>query len=397
MYRINEDVAKSNKVLKEIDSLRINQDEIDKVKNVIDNLKEYLVKQNSVGYLGMFTQMAYNMVELMYFSERGATYERSKYDIDQRVRKNFSAKYFKLSQDALLSDFILIFKKIQENKDIIKNLRNRNGDLVKIEDCETLHKLEDCLHDLSRWRTFNNFIKGFPKAQKDLIWENGYFKNDVKDRYKLYQAVEMIFKKSKQDVFLKKVSNIKTTKDMIHSIISMGVMGIPWDINDYLTEIEKSKDVKIIYNKNNYLILKINSSKEVMKYCGDTAWCIRSEHTFKSYYRQGDFFAVLNFNKNSSDRLSKIGITYSKGIIYHCQDKFDARLNPKDTGLDVTKILLGHTFDPMGWFGNNNPNPPNLDPANANNNQNNQAPVKKGGILKRIKNWLDYRYGDMEL
>jgi hypothetical protein len=279
----------------------------------------------------------------------------------------------------------------------------------------TLHKLEDCLDDLSRWRTFNNFIKGFPKVQKDLIWENGYFKKNLTQNhiYKLYQAVDMIIKKSRQDVFLKKVSNIKTTKDMIHNIINMGVTGIPWDIDDYLTEINKSKDVKIIYNKDNYLILKIDSAKEVKKYCGDTAWCIRDEYTFKLYYRKGDFFAVLNFNRNSSDRFSKIGITYGKGIIYDCQDKFDGRLDPKSIGIGVTKIL-GHTFDPMGWFRNNNPNPPNLDAANANNNQNlanannnqnaanannnqNAANGGKGNILKRIKNWLDYHYGDMEL
>jgi hypothetical protein len=36
MYRINEDVAKSNKVLKEIDSLRIFPDEIDKLKRVVN-------------------------------------------------------------------------------------------------------------------------------------------------------------------------------------------------------------------------------------------------------------------------------------------------------------------------------------------------------------------------
>ena len=403
MYRINEDVAKSNKVLKEIESLNIDPLEIEKLKKVIEELKEYLVKTNSVGYLGTFTQMLCNMSKLMYLpSKRGdGTYERYKYTIDPRVYKDYGGKFFKISEHTLMASFIDVSRRIQDNKDIIKNLRDRNGDLVKIEDCETLHKLEDCLDDLSRWRTFNNFIKGFPKAQKDLIWENGYFKNGVKDRYKLYQAVETIVERLREEVFLKKVSNIKTLDEMVDKLINMGAKGIPWDINEYLTEIEKSKDVEVVYNKQDYLILKIDSSKEVMKYCGDTAWCIRSEGMFQSYYRKGDFFAVLNFNKNSSDRLSKIGITYRKGFIYDCQDKFDRPLNTKDIGLGDIKLIIGKDDDvndtpptPKRIY-NNNPNPPIAN--NPNNNQNNQAPVKKGGILKRIKSWLDYHYGDMEL
>jgi len=44
-YRINEDVAKSNKVLKSIESLEIDPLEIEKIKKVIGELKKYLVIQ----------------------------------------------------------------------------------------------------------------------------------------------------------------------------------------------------------------------------------------------------------------------------------------------------------------------------------------------------------------
>jgi len=112
MYRINEDVAKSNKIVKEIDSLRIFSDEIDKIKRVVEELKEYLVKNNSVGYLGTFTQILYNMAKLMYFDKNSGFFERNKYNIDQRIRKGrISLIDFKVSDVALLRDFISIFKK----------------------------------------------------------------------------------------------------------------------------------------------------------------------------------------------------------------------------------------------------------------------------------------------
>lgn len=392
MYRINEDVAKSNKVLKEIESLNIDSLEIEKLKKVIEELKEYLVKNNSVGYLGVFTQMLYNMSKIIYLSSpyREGSYERHKYSVDPRVYKDHGGKSFKISEHTLLADFISVYRRMQENKDIIKNLRDRDGNLIKIEDCETLHKLEDCLDDLSRWRTFNNFIKGFPKDQKDLIWENGYFKKNLKEKhiYKLYQAVEGIIQNSRQDVFLRKVSNIKTTKDMVYNIINMGAKGIPWDIDEYLNEINKSNDVKIIYNKDNYLILKIDSAKEVVKYCGDTAWCIRREGTFRGYYRTGDFFALLDFNKNSSDNLSKVGMTYRRGVMSYCQNKSDRNIDYRTLGLSNVKEIL-EDYEKSVKIDQTD-NAVKIDQTDNKTN-------KKSGILGRIKNWIDYHYGDMEL
>jgi hypothetical protein len=349
MYRINEDVAKSKKVLKEIDSLEISSDEIDKLKRVVEKLKEYLVKNNSVGYLGAFTQMLYNMAKRMYFSD---SFERRKYKLvqsddngDKRINKG---QDFKVSDVKLTSFFISAFKKIKENNDIIKNLRNINGDLIKIEDCPTLSNLEYALTDLGRWRIFNNFIKSFPKAQKDLIWENGYFIKSIKpkDRYALYNSVEDIIKLKREDVFLRKVSNIKNTQDMVDKLIDMGKAGLPWDVEDYLEEINKSKDVDIVYNEKNYLILKIESAKGVKKYCNDTAWCIKDLEKFIEYNQNSDFFAVFNFNKNFSDKMSKVGITYSDKTIYHCADKFDKLISPNEIGLgDIRNYLDDGNLD----------------------------------------------------
>ena len=162
----------------------------------------------------------------MYFNQNSGFFERNKYNIDKRIRKGpIRLIDFKVSDVSLLRDFISTFKKVKENDDIIKNLRNRSGDLIKIEDCPTLHILEDALTDLGRWRIFNNFIKSFPKSQKDLIWENGYFIKFITDRYVLYNAVENIIKSKREDVFFRKVSNIKTTKDMIDKLINMGTSG----------------------------------------------------------------------------------------------------------------------------------------------------------------------------
>ncbi len=106
---------------------------------------------------------------------------------------------------------------------------------------------------------------------------------------------------------------------------------------------------------------------------------------FQSYYIKGDFFALLNFNVNSSDKLSKVGMTYRKGIMYDCQNKYDRPTDFRNLGLgDIRKILDG-----------GKETQPEVSPLRV--DQYGNLVAKKGNIFTRIKNWLDYHYGDLDL
>lgn len=432
MQIINEDVNKSNKIVKEIESTNIDPLEIIKIKEVVRRLKEYLVKNNSVGYLGPFTQILYSMVDVMYSLRRSIRrfdlgdnrlvpvgwYFRSLYG-ERRQERNDP---FELHGPSLLIDFMRCHKRIKENRDIISNLRDKEGRLIKIEECDSLHSLNDFLDDLNRWRKFNNFLKYFPKTQKDLIWENGYFKdirvrkrtyrgngnnthkvvNLIEYRNELYNSVDVIFDKKREDIFLKKVSSLKTPDELFRSILNMGNTGLIWDIDSYIFKIEVDKDVDIIYNKDKILVVKMTSAIPVVKYCSDTSWCIKEPSTFRSHHRNADFFVIFNFNLDEDSYNSKIGITATStfGVIkiLDFMDRRDRplanRISELKMGLsvltDLKKYLYPKKTDKPGYKDGIKSTTlwkkPGHEPKEVPKADKEETP----GMFNRIKRWLDF-------
>ena len=84
---------------------------------------------------------------------------------------------------------------------------------------------------------------------------------------------------------------------------------------DKIKEKAESCNAYIISEDNNKLIIKIEEFKQ-SKLMGSSSWCIaRDEHYFKSYV--GDYnhqYFIYDFNKDSSDKESMIGITLAPNI-----------------------------------------------------------------------------------
>ena len=84
---------------------------------------------------------------------------------------------------------------------------------------------------------------------------------------------------------------------------------------DKVKEKAESCNAYIISEDDNKLIIKIEEFKQ-SKLMGSSSWCIsRDEHYFKSYV--GDYnhqYFIYDFNKDSSDKESMIGITLAPNI-----------------------------------------------------------------------------------
>lgn len=335
VWLIKENINRSNKILKDIRNLDLDADTIKTAEEVVGYLKEFLLKNNSIGYLGAFTNILYNMLK---WSKKSAN-DDSKV-INRGAFKgsgDYELKFGppKIKNASLISLFESLYERIQKNRDIISNLRDRKGKLIRVEDCELRGDLNDALMDLEEWRVVNNFMKKIPKQQRELIWRNNYIIDELWPNYRsICSDIKSIISKGRESSFLRKISSIKTKEGLLNYISGFGGVGIDWSYESYMELIKSDKNCKVTFDSPNIVVVKMEHPA-VSKYCYDTAWCIKDKSLFNEYARKGEFFCVLNFGLMSNNRLSKVGLTIGNGKILHCQDKIDQ-------SVDITSIGLGN-------------------------------------------------------
>lgn len=144
-----------------------------------------------------------------------------------------------------------------------------------------------------------------------------------KSWYELFRKFEGIAS-SRKGLFIKKASGYSNVATLRKGIEDTLIASYDWEKDDLLGFVERNTpDCKVVYNKDNIVILQIKSFDSSHKLCGNgrTGWCITRENSyFKQYVldktgnRQYFFF---DFSKKETDELAHIGFTVNNnnGIV----------------------------------------------------------------------------------
>jgi len=109
----------------------------------------------------------------------------------------------------------------------------------------------------------------------------------------------------------------------------------------------KLLDKEAIYDKDNIMIVEINSFDE-SKALGTDNWCIsRNDYYFKSYCEnENRQYFVFDFNRESKDRYSMIGITLTpSGTIHAAHDKTDDSVKNNQATIKTALTILAAQYD----------------------------------------------------
>jgi hypothetical protein len=129
------------------------------------------------------------------------------------------------------------------------------------------------------------------------------------DIYNIYHKNNISFKYL--NVFLNKQKYICKTPDLLLK-----------ELKEYIKKKEdfsyikiKNKllknKVKIIYDNNNVIIIKINNFQEMQKY-GSKIWCITNQiDMFNKYTKNSEQYLIYNFDKMEVDSEHMLGVTFS--------------------------------------------------------------------------------------
>lgn len=278
-------------------------------------IKNLLTKNNNIGYLGLFANLSIN-------------------------------------DKASGSELESIYNKIISNKDILNNLRDNNGELCQLFNFTKYEDLDDALDRLKSWRKVNQFMRELPSAQKRLIWENGYFTDDLKDKSQfLISAITKIANDANLSrTFLSKISASKTKSAIIDSIASITNQEL-WDFDHWLNKLNNTRNVYVTWSsKEEKQIICIATSYQTIKNIAYmTNWCItRDKYYFDSYSKNGFQCILYDFNYPITSNDSVIGFSLNskekRYEITNCHNKSDhsARLPEKFINIEREALVYGY-------------------------------------------------------
>lgn len=189
------------------------------------------------------------------------------------------------------------------------------------------------------------------KQYAHSIASNKYMHLYDEKSYKIIEAIYDLKIESSvlQDNIGKKIAAYHTPEEF-----NSGLKGLLNTFSDFTPEKIREKaaacKAEIIVEDDNKIIIKIEDFKQ-SKIMGSSSWCIaRDEHYFKSYV--GDYnhqYFIYDFNKDSSDNESMIGITLSPEIeceAAHMKNDDDIS-NDKKLTLDNIAIIVKND---RGWY-----------------------------------------------
>lgn len=260
-------------------------------------LKDLMIKNNNIGYLSTFVQF------IIQCGKRN--YTNYPYIIET---------YNRLISIGSLSD----------------KLRDNEGNLKKVIDFKSYEDLDDSISRVLDWQKVNRFVRGLPPTQKRLIWENGYFIDDLKtiSQFLTKSIVKIDSNEPLKDAFFKKVSSIKDRKSLV-DILSSISNEEPWDYNYWLDKINNTRNVVITWKseEQKMIMCSVFTHSAIKKLAYMTSWCIfRRSDYFNIYLSKGFQFIIYDFSKDSKRNDSIIGATTTPSYeVTDCHDKSDSR------------------------------------------------------------------------
>lgn len=190
---------------------------------------------------------------------------------------------------------------------------NLSIDISKMSYEQVLDEIQKKENDLN----VRYFINKFPSIQKKLA------KQELSDE----SFYNLILKASKKqegiESFISKISRYKDYKSL-KTAIELFSKDINNDKENVISLVKKLNDSKIVYDKNNIVIVEVGSFDDIKKLASDTSWCILGETMWKSYTKNRHQFILYNYNIDEFDPKFKIGFTLTKkGDLYAAHDILD--------------------------------------------------------------------------
>jgi hypothetical protein len=293
-----------SKILKYRDFLNENMDQAKSIFKKkfedFEKLKQLLSK--NLGYIGKFTQ---------YLFEENISFEDLKKlatELDTLKKKNQTIDINKFKYEKLLDEIEIVNNKIK----------------------------------------INNFINKLPSLQKSFIKKDniGF---DTKN------IILKLVDKSNIDVFLSKISRYKSYDSLLSAMKVFSKD--PKNDLDNVKELLQGLESKIIFEKNNIVVIYVKNWEDIKKLAYDTAWCIvSSESMWNTYITKGNKqIIVLNYNLDEYDVKFKIGVTLKPdGSLRASHDILDSSVQDKIKGMlqeyevsmdEVHKLVYGAAND----------------------------------------------------
>jgi cell division septum initiation protein DivIVA len=282
-------------------------------------------------------------------------------DIKQSLRKTpvISKKFIELYQDnnrkpvsvyLVMNTYLNNEHVLKSNKfNIIDALQTMKDDVNSKQYLEE-RKFDDHCESLDD--EMNAIIKNHKvKQYAHSIASNKYMHLYDEKSYKIIEAIYDLKIESSvlQDNIGKKIAAYHTPAEF-----NTGLKSLLNTFSDFTPEKIREKALAckadIIVEDDNKIIIKIEDFKQ-SKIMGSSSWCIaRDEHYFKSYV--GDYnhqYFIYDFNKDSSDNESMIGITLTPELdceAAHAKNDDDVT-NDKKLTVDNIAIIVKHD---SGWY-----------------------------------------------
>lgn len=231
-----------------------------------------------------------------------------KYSYILKKIKNFK-------EDEILSFFDLY----EKEKKIIKSIN------INYEKIDNLEEFTELLKNKIIDEKTNNFIENkLTYKQKKIIT------NEIIDLIKI-----IIRKTNNTSLINDKIKNLRSFNDIKINLIDI-IEKIDLFNKDKILDFCRKKNIDIEYNKNNIIVIKIDSY-EKSKIIGDKNWCISKEKKSFEYYNNnttfGVYYFIFDLNKKITNPLSyiacNINLKYEKDkIVLNIDSKFNKNNNP---------------------------------------------------------------------
>ena len=248
---------------------------------------------------------------------------------DEGLKNNYFKTIMKLIDSGVNKDEVLdVFKEYENKKNLYrlnkvyfndyfnsgfkhKNLENFRDALYKVNLNQNHSQI------LKRLRSKNNLINKETKSITLSLAEEGVDSNFI------------------GDVIGKKIATIKDSESL-NEILNKELKFIQgeWNMNSFKNKI-KNKNVKIISEENNQLVIAVNDFQASSK-LGTNNWClVRNKSDYDYYAKSSDGYKqinfIYNFNKSPENNDSMIAVlSRINGSIYETYNKNDDLINNKN-------------------------------------------------------------------
>jgi len=297
--------------------------------------KQFILKDSKGNYIEpKNTQDAKNL--LLEFSESLISFELKKHP---NIAK-FVINLFKEEKN-IVSSFILI-DAIKENQQILKNNNFTFDNSLSIESLtdKIFKTVKDHKVKQLAFSILSNKYKHLYSEECNPFFENMFNSNFTSNQV--------------QEIVGKKIAACKNKEDFLKHVESVHDKIFKFSKEKLLADLSKSKDVQVISEKDDIVVLKINNFED-SKILGTSNWCIsRESYYFEDYSKNNNQYFIYDFNNETPENLSLIGITlFKNGNLKAAHDKNDYSLKHDSIIDDLSYLIIENDLKNFPDISNN--------------------------------------------